>query len=59
MTQQFDASAKAMLTRDADGIVRDVLHVEEPLHSSAGTPCCRCHRWASPFARASTAWSPR
>lgn len=45
MTQEFDASAKAMLTRDADGIVRDVLHVEEPFHSSAGTALLAAHEY--------------
>jgi hypothetical protein len=45
MTQQFDASAKAMLTRDASGIVRDVLHVEEPFHSSAGTALLAAHEY--------------
>lgn len=37
MTQAFDASARAMLTRDASGVVRDVLHVEAPFHSTAGS----------------------
>jgi hypothetical protein len=45
MTQRFDASAKAMLTRDADGIVRDVLHVEEPFQSSAGTALLAAHEY--------------
>jgi zinc metalloprotease ZmpB len=37
MTQTFDAASKSMLTRDAQGVVRDVLHVEQPFQSHAGT----------------------
>jgi len=45
MTQRFDASAKAMLTRDAAGIVRDVLHVEAPFQSTAGTALLAAHEY--------------
>jgi zinc metalloprotease ZmpB len=37
MSQEFDSEAKAYLTRDAEGTVRDLLHVEEPFESKAGT----------------------
>lgn len=37
MHQQFDDRARLQLTRDDAGIVRDVLHTEQPFHSSAGS----------------------
>lgn len=41
--QEFNASAKAMVTRDAHGTVRDVQHVEEVFVSAAGSPLLAAH----------------
>lgn len=37
MHQQFDANAKLHVTHDDDGVVRDLLHTEEPYVSQAGS----------------------
>lgn len=37
MSHEFDGRAKAMIKRDDQGSVRDVLHVEEPFESQSGS----------------------
>lgn len=43
MTQEFNASARANVTRDAQGVVRDVQHVEEVFVSQAGSALLAAH----------------
>lgn len=38
MEQLFDENASVQVTRDADGTVRDLLHVDEPFISTASSP---------------------
>lgn len=45
MTQEFNDAAKALVTRDAHGTVRDVQHVEEVFVSTAGSPLLAAHEY--------------
>lgn len=45
MTQEFNAAAKAMVTRDAHGTVRDVQHVDEVFISGASSPLLAAHEY--------------
>lgn len=49
MNQQFDANARLHLTRDDDGVVRDMLHTEEPYASSAGTALLAAREYLDKF----------
>lgn len=45
MTQEFNAAAKAMVTRDVYGTVRDVQHVDEVFISGASSPLLAAHEY--------------
>jgi len=49
MQQHFDPSANAHVTRDANGTVRDLLHVEEPFTSTAGTALLAAREYLDKF----------
>ncbi len=49
MSQQFDANAKLMITRDTDGVVREMLHTEEPFASQAGSALLAARDYLATF----------
>jgi hypothetical protein len=49
MHQEFDDSSKAHVTRDDDHVVRDVLHVDEPLPSTAPTAVLAAREYLEKF----------
>jgi len=49
MTQEFDSNAKLHITRDANGVVRDMLHAEEPFESTGGTALLATREYLEKF----------
>lgn len=45
MTQEFNAAAKATITRDAQGVVRDIEHSEQIFISATGSPMLAAHQY--------------
>lgn len=45
MTQEFNAAARATVTRDAQGVVRDIQHTEQVFISAAGSPLLAAHQY--------------
>ena len=49
MQQHFDPIANVLVTRDPDGTARDLLHVEEPFVSSAGSALLAAREYLEQF----------
>ena len=49
MVQEFDSQRKIHLTRDSQGTARDLLHVEEPYESAAGTALVAAREYLEKF----------
>ena len=49
MQHEFDEGLKAHINRDEDGVVRNVLHIEEPFLSRARTPQLAAQEYLEKF----------